>query len=153
MRSFVPPDIYSTNLAQLKSSMPVKIAERIFAKKILWLIRTPTELIAKTHIAELKTKFQSHGLDLAELRAICYVLPEAFENDSDAAKAAWKSKLLERLRELVGKEEKGEKIRRNRCVIRQQLTNLVSSNSSHRSSTLSSKRLRGRGKHPLDGTV
>ena len=88
-------------------------AERIFSKKILWLIRTPTEQIAKTHIAELNTKFQSHGLDLTELRAICHVLPSAFENDSDGAKAAWKSKLLERLREIVGKEEKVEAIRRN----------------------------------------
>ncbi|GMH92820.1 hypothetical protein TL16_g12462, partial [Triparma laevis f. inornata] len=103
IRTFVPPDIYCSNLKGLKKHfiltrrfaprqcssqerMPEKIAERIFARKILWLTRSPPESIAKIHIAELKTKFQAHGLDLVELRAICTILPEAFENDADGAK-------------------------------------------------------------------
>ncbi|GMH66802.1 hypothetical protein TrST_g7489 [Triparma strigata] len=113
IRTFVPPDIYCSNLKGLKERMPEKGAERVFGRKILWLTRSSPELIAKTHIAELKTKFQAHGLDLVELRAICTVLPQDFENDADGAKGMWKSKLLDRLRELVAKEEKGDVQKRN----------------------------------------
>ena len=86
---------------------------RVFQRKVLWLIRSEPATISKIHIAELKTKYQANALDLIELRAVVSALPPSFENDADGAKGAWKSNLVERLHELVAKEEKGEIQKRN----------------------------------------
>ena len=108
LRSFVPPDVFSTNLSRLKAELPEKIAERVFSRKILWLVRADPSMIVKVHIAELKTKFQAHSLDLDEIRAIVSILPAAFENDADRKKMEWKDKLVERLREMVKKVDSGD---------------------------------------------
>jgi len=108
MRTFVPPDAFGTNLGKLKAALPAKIAERIFDKKILWLIRADPVFITKIHIAELKTKFQANRLDLCELRAVVSVLPMDFENDADGKKLEWREKLVDMLREKVKKEEGGD---------------------------------------------
>ena len=108
LRSFVPPDVFSTNLSRLKAELPEKIAERVFSRKILWLVRADPSMIVKVHIAELKTKFQAHSLDLDEIRAIVSILPAAFENDADRKKMEWKDKLVERLREMAKKVDSGD---------------------------------------------
>jgi hypothetical protein len=108
MKTFVPPDCFSTNLSRLKGELPEKVAERIFVRKILWLVRAEVDVIKKIHIAELKTKFQANKLDLVEMRAVVSVIPTEFENDADGKKKEWRDKLVERLREMVKKEEGGD---------------------------------------------
>ena len=103
----MPPDVFSTNLTKLKEQLPEKVAERIFKKKILWLVRADPKMIVKVHIAELKTKYQNQGLDLCELRAVVAVLPGEFENDADGKKKEWRDNTVEKLREMVKKEEGG----------------------------------------------
>ena len=86
MKTFVPPNIYQSNLKELKKHLPEKIAQRIFTRKVLWLIRAEKTAIANIHIAELKTKYQANALDIVELRAVVSALPPFFENDADGAK-------------------------------------------------------------------
>jgi len=109
LRSFVPEDIWSTNLESLHTrGLPPKVAKRVWEKKVLWLCRAHKEYISKLHVAELKTKFSYQGLDLQELRAIWFSVPESFCNDHDGGKDQWRQSLLERLKEMVSKQERDQ---------------------------------------------
>lgn len=76
--------------------------------QVLWLIRAPRGMVSKTHVVELKSKFVANDLDAVESRALHACLPSAFENDADGAKTTWRAGFRKRLKELLGKEEKGQ---------------------------------------------
>ena len=76
--------------------------------QVLWLIRAPKGMVSKTHVVELKSKFVANDLDVIESRALHACLPSAFENDADGAKTAWRAGFRKRLKELLGKEAKGQ---------------------------------------------
>ena len=63
--------------------------------------------MARLHAADLNLTYSIQGLDLVELRAVWACLPATFENDGDDRKAAWKEKVLTRLKEMVTQEEAG----------------------------------------------
>ena len=96
--------------------LPEPLAQRVWQKKVLWLTRVQPEFIARIHVADLSMKYSIQGLDLVELRAVWAALPDKFENDNDERKAQWRSKCLDRLKELVASESKGDilpQIKRN----------------------------------------
>jgi hypothetical protein len=61
-------------------------------KKCLMLVRLAKEDISKMHIAELSGRFNpsAQGLDIVEMAAIFYALPDCFLNDHDGEKEQWK---------------------------------------------------------------
>jgi len=135
MRSFVPADIWQSDLTRLKSSYAAlaaasppsssapgantkalsssqfeEIAKRVWQRKVLWFVRADPSLIStKIHAVDLHNKYSTQGLDLAELRAVWASLPrDGFKNDADGRKDEWRVKVLDQLRELVKKEQRGE---------------------------------------------
>jgi hypothetical protein len=106
MRGLIPPNITRTTLKQMrKEGVPRKIAERIWEKKILWLICMHEHDLPKVHIADLRSKYQFHGLDIFEMRALWEVLPD-WDGDSD--KALWRESFRAKLDDLVALEIRGE---------------------------------------------
>ena len=108
MRTFVPPDVWSSSQARLsEAGLSKATAKRIWSKKVLWLTRAEKSFMARLHAADLNLTYSIQGLDLVELRAVWACLPATFENDGDDRKAAWKEKVLTRLKEMVTQEEAG----------------------------------------------
>ena len=108
MRSYIPPDIFSTTLdALLLLGLTPELAKRVLAKKCLWLTRMGPDDIARLHEADLNGRFntQGEGLDLVELAAIYASLPERFVNDRLGKKVEWRDAVERTLREWLGSEE------------------------------------------------
>ncbi len=114
MRGIVPENINKTTLTELKqtltsklgdSNLADKLAKRIWSKKIIWLIRMPSQMVKKLSIVEFKNKYSPVGLDIVELRAIYYSLPLEFENDGEGKKAAWRESIRSKLEEFVNREQ------------------------------------------------
>jgi len=104
-RSFVPKDIRELNETQmLDLGIPKSIASRVRTKKCLWLTRMAPEAISKIHIADLKTKFASHKLDLLELRAVYACLPTAYENDNGNEKRDWGNGIRDKLKAAASRQ-------------------------------------------------
>ena len=70
-----------------KVGLPEKLVQHLWATKVLWWTRLEPKLVAKIHIADLRSKFLIQGLDLVELRAVMACLPAQFENDPSGEKA------------------------------------------------------------------
>lgn len=105
-RGFIPPNIMNLSKGELiEKGVPKEIAARVFSKKVLWFVRKDPRDIAKTHQADLNSKYTSQGLDIVEMRAVYAVLPEEFELDSDGKKAKWKHNFKQKMLELCTKEE------------------------------------------------
>jgi hypothetical protein len=104
MRSLVPPDITQCNLESLSSRMPKTLAQRLWTKKALWLVRMHEDDIKRIHIADLRSKYGNQGLDVVEMRAIWVCLPNEFDNDGDGKKAEWLGFFRQKLEELTNKE-------------------------------------------------
>lgn len=109
MKTYVPSDIWVTDIARFKGSGDVsdQVVSRVWAHKALWLVRADKAHIAKMHAADLQMKYDIRGLDLVELRAVFASLPDKFDNDGDERKAQWRSKILDRLKQVIGQYEKG----------------------------------------------
>tara|TARA_Y100000739_G_scaffold116748_1_gene100375 strand:- start:36 stop:1157 length:1122 start_codon:yes stop_codon:yes gene_type:complete len=114
MRGFVPSNILKTSLKDLKDKLLEKIgnerlaqklARHIWYKKILWLIRMPKNMLKKLSPAEFKIKYSQQGLDIVELRAVYYSLPDKFENDALGLKKEWKNNLRLKLENYVMRDE------------------------------------------------
>lgn len=114
MRGFVPSNILKTTLKDLKDDLIEKIgnervaqklARHIWYKKILWLIRMPKNMLKKLSPAEFKIKYSQQGLDIVELRAVYYSLPDKFENDALGLKKEWKNNLRLKLENYVMRDE------------------------------------------------
>lgn len=105
MRNLVPPNVNSCSVDDMVSrGLPPAAAKRIRENKAIWLVRFSPEHIKKLHIAELTSKYSHQGLDLVEMRAIYYMLPNEFDNDSDGKKADWRAMFRQRLQDLCARE-------------------------------------------------
>jgi hypothetical protein len=106
MRGFVSPNITRTTLkAMIAEGLPPGIANRIWSKRVLWLLCVhPTDL-PKIHMADLRSRYAFHGLDLVEMRALWHCLP-AWNGDNP--KAEWKREFKRKLDSLAAQEITGE---------------------------------------------
>ena len=108
-RSFVPVDVVSKSVDDLVASgLPRALATRIVQKKQLWLVVMHPDDVARLHPAELNNKYAVVGCDIVELRSIFSVLPAAFPNDPSGEKMAWRSGVLEKLKEMTAKEKNSQ---------------------------------------------
>ncbi len=113
LRTFVPPDIFSSSVAKMVSEgVPRIVAQRIWKVKVLQWVRWHPDDVKKVHIADLQAKYSNQGLDVQEMRAIWAAIPQVFDLDSDGKKAQWRSFFSTKLRELTEKEAQG-KLTRN----------------------------------------
>ncbi len=113
LRTFVPPDIFSSSVAKMTSEgVPRIVAQRIWKVKVLHWVRWHPDDVKKVHIADLQAKYSNQGLDVQEMRAVWATIPEVFDLDSDGKKAQWQSFFSTKLRELTEKEAQG-KLNRN----------------------------------------
>ena len=71
------------------------------AQKILWLVHADPKLTAKTHVADLRSRYAYHNLDAVELRAVYASLPTEFENDHDGAKRIWRTEIRRKLADAI----------------------------------------------------
>jgi hypothetical protein len=102
MRYLIPPNIARTDMQKLLSDgVPKKIANRVWSKKALWLLCMHPADIPKVHIADLRAKYDCHGLDIVELGALWHILPQWV---GGSPKAEWRRALKSRLDELVARE-------------------------------------------------
>ena len=78
MRSFVPEDITTNSSlkAMLERGVAPQLARRLTNNRALWLVRVAEPFLKRGHIADLKSKYAIHGLDLTELRAV-WCVPES----------------------------------------------------------------------------
>ncbi len=83
-------------------------AKRIMNTKILQFLYLDKEKIARTHIADLNSRFVPNNLDIRELRAIYTRLPEEFTQDNGGHKKTWLENYRVKLKALVAKEESGK---------------------------------------------
>ena len=57
VRGIIPPDIFKISKAKLAElGVPKELCQRIFNKRILWLVRMSPESISKIHAAELQVR-------------------------------------------------------------------------------------------------
>ena len=106
MRYLVPPNIARTDLKRMISDgVPKSVADRVWNKKVLWLLCMHATDIPKVHIADLRGKYECHGLDIVELRALWYILPRW---EGGSPKAEWRRALKSRLDDLILKEAVGK---------------------------------------------
>ena len=85
MRRMIPLDISQLSVAKAEAlGLPEKIARRFWVNKTLWLIVMHSEDIQKIHIADLRGKYQIMNLDIVEMRAVKYVLPDWGSNNPKA---------------------------------------------------------------------
>jgi hypothetical protein len=105
MRRLIPPNIARTTLQKMLSDgVPKGVADRVWNKKVLWLLCMHSADIPKVHIADLRAKYDCHGLDIVELRALWHILPKW---EGGSPKAEWRRAFKTRLDELVAKEISG----------------------------------------------
>ena len=119
MRALIPPNIAKTDLkTMIADGVPRKVARHIWERKALWLICMHPSDVPRIHIADLRGKYVAagcgpappsfpvprftslsaatdnrynfHGLDLVEMRALHHVLPTWEGNASDNQKADWR---------------------------------------------------------------
>ena len=108
MKSFVPPNIWSTTQAEMQANgLSPAITCRIWKHKVIWFVRADPSLISKIHAADLEISYSIRGLDLIELRAIWASLPAIFQNDIDKRKETWREKIRTRLKEMTAQEKCG----------------------------------------------
>jgi hypothetical protein len=107
MRRVIAPDITKTTLSViLEDGVPDAIAKRIWNVKALWLICMHESDIKKSHIADLRGKYDYHGLDLREMQAIWYNLP-LWDEAEDVAKAEWREGFKTKLDWMAYRNAKG----------------------------------------------
>ena len=111
MRRFVPPDITRSSVAKMVGEgLPDAIAQRLWRCRSLWLVCLATEDIAKIHIADLRSKYDWHGLDIVEMRAVYYKMEQIHWDrtvSNSRVKAEWRDNLKTKLDELAHKESAG----------------------------------------------
>merc|ERR1711871_625874 len=103
MRKMIPLNISQLSVAKAVAlGLPETIAKRFWDKKTLWLIVMHSEDIQKIHIADLRGKYQAMNLDIVEMRAVKYVLPDWGSNNP---KAEWLDDFNRKLNELAHYED------------------------------------------------
>ena len=109
MRGIVPPDIASTNLSvMLRQGLPPLVAKRVWSCGALWLICMHSSDIGKIHIADLRSRYATVGLDIVEMRAIWNVLPKwSYDDIPNKQKAEWRDNFKIKLDSLARAEMDG----------------------------------------------
>eukprot|EP01034_Spumella_vulgaris_P037847 gene37847-46702_t len=108
MRGYIPVAIFTMDdrLDRLLSDgLPSQLCQHVLTEKILWLLCMHTEDIQKVHFSQLRKKYRYSKLDIVELRAVWYCLPEWPVEDAERCtwRAAMKSTLDEySYREIAG---------------------------------------------------
>ena len=120
MRKLVPRDVRNMRIEEVAAFLGGRVglhsddarlkplAKRIVDQKILWLVHHEASRTAKTHVADLRSRYMYHDLDAVELRAVYACLPAGFEQDHDAAKAMWRRDVRRKLEESVKRAATGE---------------------------------------------
>lgn len=105
MRRLLPPDIATRSPKEMQDlGMAKKCANRLTSQRALRLIVTHPEESVKMHIADL-SMCTNQGLDIVEMRAVYAMLPEKFDLDGDGKKAKWRDNFVQKLKELVAKQQ------------------------------------------------
>lgn len=107
-RGLVPLDVARSSVQKMvEEGLPESIAARLWRCRSLWLVCMATEDIAKVHIADFRSKYDFHGLDIVEMRALWFVLDKV-EWDrtipSLISKCEWRDGLKTKLDEMAIKE-------------------------------------------------
>lgn len=104
MRSFVPPNIFSaTYEALIDQHLPEDIAKRVLYKPCLWLTRMSHDEIARLHVVDLSSRYDllSQNLDVVELAAVYFSLPDRFLNDNTGKKIEWRESIERELKIMI----------------------------------------------------
>lgn len=96
MRRCIP----SSNSVLEGAGLPDPLIRRILTIKVLRLVRLSPTIIAKTHVVDLRA-YDVSSLDMIELRAVYASLPDAFQNDPQGLKRAWKDSIQAKLRDAL----------------------------------------------------
>ncbi|KAH8064481.1 hypothetical protein JL722_1355 [Aureococcus anophagefferens] len=116
LKTCVPPDVFASGTSRerlVAAGLSEALAQRVYERPALWLLRAEDAFAARVHDADLRGKFAFEDLDLRELRALYgRVRDLAFEND--AAQDAWRDGLLERLQSRVAADDAGSLDERKR---------------------------------------
>jgi len=110
MKRIVPHEIASGISVEFLTGqchLTPEVAGRIMKTKILQFLYTDVDVIAKTHIADLSSRFVPQGLDIREMRAVYACLPKEFLLDGDGKKKLWKDDFRNKLHAMTEKEAKG----------------------------------------------
>ncbi len=103
MRGLIPVKIAVMSLKEvIACGLPSAIADRIWNNKLLWLVCMHDDDIPKIHIADLRGKYSSHGLDIVEMRALWKVLRDKWP--SGDARGEWLNTFKSKLEFLILKE-------------------------------------------------
>ncbi|KAH8071441.1 hypothetical protein JL721_4420 [Aureococcus anophagefferens] len=118
LKTCVPPDVFASGTSRerlVAAGLSEALAQRVFERPALWLLRAEDAFAARVHDADLRGKFAFEDLDLRELRALYgRVRDLAFENDAARRKDAWRDGLLERLQSRVAADDAGSLDERKR---------------------------------------
>lgn len=107
-RGLIPFDLYKLSMQSLvEQRVPEAIAQRIMQNKILTMINMHHDDIAKIHIADLRSKYTTVGLDIVEIRSIWHWLSKRDWFDGPRDKLEWMYSIKHKLTELTFKEKKG----------------------------------------------
>tara|TARA_Y100000389_G_scaffold84558_1_gene81220 strand:- start:9462 stop:10481 length:1020 start_codon:yes stop_codon:yes gene_type:complete len=82
-----------------------RLSKRIINNRCLLFIHMTKQEIDSIHIADLHYKYAFVSLDIVELRALFFALPDFFQNDPTNEKAIWKENLLEKLKSVIVREK------------------------------------------------
>lgn len=97
------PSLSEISLQNLTNSgLTNQLARRILDNKVLCLIHRDMDYIEKIHIADLMFRYSFVNLDIIELRALYYCLPE-FKTKED--KLSWKQSIFIKLERMIKLEE------------------------------------------------
>jgi hypothetical protein len=108
MRGIIPPTITKTKVKRmLAEGVPEPIAHHIWNNKVLWLICMHREDIRKVHVGDLRGKYNFHGLDIVEMRAVWYALPD-WNEVIDPPKFEWREGFKMKLDEMAYRESSGK---------------------------------------------
>eukprot|EP01038_Epipyxis_sp_PR26KG_P012425 gene12425-16667_t len=125
MRGFIPPFRFEcSELHLVEQGLSKSLAKRIYGRKCLWLIRLDPTSISKIHINDLQNKYgyDAQNLDIIEIAALYYSLPDNFLFDIGKKKLNWKLNLEKKLKEMHQKYKneslKGD-AKRNRAYFNQ----------------------------------
>ncbi|KAH8062117.1 hypothetical protein JL720_13322 [Aureococcus anophagefferens] len=118
LKTCVPPDVFASGTSRerlVAAGLSEALAQRVYERPALWLLRAEDAFAARVHDADLRGKFAFEDLDLRELRALYgRVRDLAFENDAARRKDAWRDGLLERLQSRVAADDAGSLDKRKR---------------------------------------
>jgi hypothetical protein len=101
MRGYVPHTIFETSQSDLQKSLPPELVKRLFQKQCVWLVRMTQLDVSRLHESMLFGRYnpEGHDLDVVELGAIYFSLPDAFSSDHPHyRKVAWKERIELRLK-------------------------------------------------------